>query len=415
VTTTGSGGSAPGARLTRIETIRTAIQPNVTIVAVEDADGVVGLGETFYGASSVEAYIHDVAAPLLAESALSSPAEVARVLSGYVGYVGSGSEVRGNSAIDIALWDLGARRAGLPLREYLGGHTGAPALRSMRTYNTCAGNRYVNAQSRQASSNWGIDQREPGDRYEDLWAFLHEPGRLALDLLAEGYPGMKVWPFDLAAELSGGSDTADLSFGLGVLDEIRAAVGDRLELYVELHSLWTPRGAERLLAELARFSPAWVEDPIRADRSAALSQLRADSDVRIAVGESLGAGVDAYRRLFDARAVDVAIIDLGWGGGITQGLEVSALAAGYGIPVAPHDCTGPISLATAAHFVTAIPNGHVQEVSRAFYHGWYRRIADGLPQIEGGIITPGADAGHGLTLRADFLSDPGTTRRVTVF
>jgi galactonate dehydratase len=396
------------ARLTRIETIRTTIQPNVTIVAIEDADGVVGLGETFYGASSVEAYIHDVAAPLLRESGSSSPAEVARVLAGYVGYSGSGTEVRGNSAIDIALWDMSARRAGVPLRGLLGG----PAESTMRTYNTCAGNRYVNAQSRQSSSNWGIEDHRPLGRYEDLWAFLHEPGRLARDLHDEGYMGMKVWPFDLAAEASGGSDTADLTFGLGVLDEIRDAVGDRMELYVELHSLWTPRGAERLIAELARFSPAWVEDPIRADHSAALATLRASSDVPIAVGESLGAGHDAYRPLFDSRAVDVAIVDLGWGGGITQGLAVAAVAAEYGIPVAPHDCTGPISLATAAHFVTAIPNGHIQEVSRAFYHGWYREVADGLPQIADGVIDSGTAAGHGITLRPDFLAAPGTTRRV---
>ena len=107
--------------LEAIETIRTGLQPNLTLVAVYDQDGNVGLGETFFGAGSVESYIHDVAAPLLAETAADTPTAAARALEPYVGFTGSGAEARANSAIDIALWDLLAKRASLPLFEVLGG------------------------------------------------------------------------------------------------------------------------------------------------------------------------------------------------------------------------------------------------------------------------------------------------------
>jgi len=406
--TTAAASRQFGSAVTAIETIRSTLQPNVTFVAVHDSEGNVGLGETFYGASSVEAHIHDVAGPILRTTHSHSPSAVAAALSGYVGYSGSGAEVRAQSAIDIALWDLLAKRAELPLRNLLGG----PVRDSIDVYNTCSGNSYVNAESRQSSSNWGIGVGgKPDAPYEDLWAFLNQPGRLAKELLDQGIRGMKVWPFDLVAELSGGSHTTDLSFGLGVLDEIRSSVGDAMDLYVELHSLWLPRGADRLFRELERFDPVWVEDPIRADHSEALSRLRDSTNVPIAVGENLGAGVNGYKRLFDARSVDVAIIDLGWGGGVTQGLKVASLAEQYGIPVAPHDCTGPVSLAVATHFVTAISNGFVQEISRAFYHGWYQEMAEGLPEVAEGRIRPGDSPGHGVTLRPDFLHSPATTVR----
>ncbi|GGK92801.1 mandelate racemase [Salinibacterium xinjiangense] len=396
-------------RITAVETIRTPLQSNVTFVAIHDDAGNTGLGETFYGSTSVEAYIHDVAVPLLREHrGPTSPAKTSRLLSGYVGYSGSGSEVRGNSAIDIALWDLLAKRAALPLRELLGG----PTRESISTYNTCAGNDYVNAQSRQSSSNWGIGLGS-GKRYEDLEAFLTRPGELAQELLGEGYTGMKVWPFDLAAEASAGDHKTSLDFGLHVLDEIRNAVGDAMDLYLELHSLWTLRGAGRLVKALEPFELAWIEDPLRADHSHALHSLKQSTNIPIAVGESIGGGLSPYRALLDTRSIDIAIVDLGWSGGITPGLKTASIAEQYGIPIAPHDCTGPVALAVATHFVTAIPNGYVQEVARAFYHGWYHDIADGLPVIADGAITPAKSAGHGVVLRDEFLSSPATIRRIS--
>ncbi|TQK17648.1 L-alanine-DL-glutamate epimerase-like enolase superfamily enzyme [Microbacterium sp. SLBN-154] len=401
-----SAGATPP--IVAIETIRTALQSNVVWVVLTSEDGHRGLGETFYGASAVEEYVHAQVAPVLLNEPMPSPQRVARVLSGYVGYAGSGVEVRGNSAIDIALWDLEARRASRPLRSLLGG----PFRDAVQVYNTCAGNRYVSVESRQSSSNWGLPQAGE-DRYEDLWRFLNEPGALAEDLRDEGYRGMKVWPFDLAAEASGGDHTADLRFGLSVLDEIRSAVGNEMELYVELHSLWQPAGAERLLRALERFDLTWAEDPLRADHHSALSSLRGKVGVPIAVGENLGAGFNGFGPLIASGGVDVAILDIGWSGGITAAIRTASLADQAGVPIAPHDCTGPVALAVAAHFVTSIPNGFVQEVARAFLHGWYGDVCIGTPVVSEGMIRPSDRMGHGVELTPGFLDSATTTRRVS--
>ncbi len=397
------------ARIARIDTVRSKLQPNVTHVVVTDTDGVSGLGETFYGATSVEAHLHDVIVPtLLAEQPDATPNAVSAVIEGYVGYSGSGTEVRARSALDIALWDIAAKRQNLPLRKLL-----SPAAGSIiDSYNTCSGMKYVNAESRQSSSNWGFsgNNRPPGD-FEDLWAFLNEPGRLARELVDAGFKGMKVWPFDLVAESSKGGVDADLSFGLSVLDAIRNEVGMEIDLYVELHSLWQPAAAHRLVAELERFSLYWVEDPIRADHVAHLAKLRSDATMPIACGENLGSGANGYAAMIEQQAVDVMILDLGWCGGLTDALPMITSSQNAGMSSAFHDCTGPVSLAVATEVSLASPNTAVQEVARAFWHGWYPNMATGYPKLVGGELRAGDAPGHGCELTPEFLKSADTAVR----
>lgn len=397
------------AKIAKIESVRSAIQPNVTHVVVTDTDGVTGLGETFYGASSVEAHLHDVIVPtLMAENPEATPAAVSAAIQGYVGYSGSGSEVRARSALDIALWDIAAKRAGVSLRMLL--RPDAPNV--MPTYNTCSGNKYVNAESRQSSSNWGFSGNvRPDGEHEDLWAFLNEPGRLARELLDAGYRGMKVWPFDLAAEATHGSENSDLRFGLSVLEAIREEVGMEMDLYLELHSLWQPKAAEKLAKELERFSLAWIEDPIRADHTEELAALRHVASMPVACGENLGSGANGYKQMIRQQAVDVMIMDLGWCGGITDALPLMRQSKDAGILTAFHDCTGPVSLAVATQVSLASENTKVQEVARAFWHSWYGQMASGYPELVGGDIHVSDAAGHGAVLLPEFIKSETTKVR----
>jgi hypothetical protein len=89
-------------KVTRVETLRLGEFPNLIWVRVHTDEGVSGLGETFFGAEAVEAYIHESVAPYLLGK---NPLQIdkhARALTPYVGYRAAGVEGRGNSAIDIA-------------------------------------------------------------------------------------------------------------------------------------------------------------------------------------------------------------------------------------------------------------------------------------------------------------------------
>jgi galactonate dehydratase len=120
-------------------------------VQVHTDEELVGLGETFFGAQAVEVYIHETASPYLLGKDPLHLDRHAKELCGYLGYKSSGAETRGNSAIDVALWDLFGKVSDQPVYQLLGG----PSRERIRTYNTCAGYRYVRDAPRQEVSNCG--------------------------------------------------------------------------------------------------------------------------------------------------------------------------------------------------------------------------------------------------------------------
>jgi galactonate dehydratase len=402
-------GSNPEAlvRIVALETLRPAVQPNLLLVQLHAEDGTTGLGEAFFGAAEVEAYLHETAAPVLLDAANPTPEGAARLLAPYVGYQGGGVETRGNGAVDLALWDLLGRRAGLPVVDLLGG-----AVRDrVRVYNTCAGPGYVRGSSRQVSENWGL--AAPG-RLEDLEAFLHRPAELAKELWAEGLRGMKVWPFDQAAERTGGTwiSQDDLEGGLAVVEAVRVATGPGMDLMVELHGLWNRPAATRILEALTPYRPCWVEDRLRPDAVEALGRLAAAVEVPVATGETC-VGRRGFLPLLEAGAVDVVTVDVGWTGGLTEARKVATLADAYGVPVAPHDCTGPVALAACVHLVLSQPNGLVQETVRAFLRTWYPELVSGLPAVEDGQVAAPTAPGLGVRLREGLGDRPDVGRRVT--
>jgi galactonate dehydratase len=397
-------------RIIALETLRPAIQPNVLLVQLHTDGGVAGLGEAFFDAGAVEAYLHDTAAPVLLGMEDPTPERAARLLAPYVGYQGGGVETRGNGAVDLALWDLLGKRAGLPVVDLLGG-----AVRDrIKVYNTCAGSGYVSTSSRQTSDNWGLTAAGGQRAYEDLEAFLDRPGELAKELWAEGLRGMKVWPFDRAAERTGGTDISqpDLERGVAVIEAIREAVGFQMDLMVELHGLWTRPAASRILQALTRYRPFWVEDPIRPDAVDALARLAAEVDVPIATGETC-VGRRGFLPLLQREAVDVVTVDVGWTGGLTEARKVATLADAYGVPVAPHDCTGPVAFATCVHLVLSQPNGLIQETVRAFLRTWYGELVTGLPVVQDGHIGLPREPGLGVRLREGLTERPDIPHRIT--
>jgi L-alanine-DL-glutamate epimerase-like enolase superfamily enzyme len=394
-------------RIAALETVRIAERPNLVWVRVETSEGLTGLGETFFGAAAVEAQVHEVIAPRVIGR---DPLQIDRLaadLAGYVGQRSAGAEMRSNSAFDIALWDIFGKATGLPVAQLLGGFT----RQSIRTYNTCAGTDYIRAAAGQETGNYGLGASAA---YDDLDAFLHRADDLAQSLLDEGITAMKIWPFDAAAEKSGGLsiDLSDLKAALVPFEKIRRAVGDRMEVMVEFHSLWHLAPAIRIARALAPYETFWHEDPIRMETLGDLRRYADASPAPVCASEKLATRA-GFRDLLETGAAGIVMLDLSWCGGISEARKIAAMAEAWNLPVAPHDCTGPVVLCASTHLSLNAPNAVVQESVRAFYRTWYRDIVTALPEVRDGMITVPPGPGLGLELNPDLDRAFTVTRRRT--
>jgi galactonate dehydratase len=381
-------------KITRLETLRLAEFPNLVWLRVHTDQGLVGVGETSYAAQSVEAYLHEYVAPrVLGRDPLEIEA-LHRALIGYLGWRGSGVETRAASAFDLALWDLYGKATQQPLYQLLGG----ASRQTIRTYNTCAGYRYIRAAGGQNTKNWGLDGKSQGP-YEDLDAFLHRADELAQSLLEQGITGMKIWPFDPHAEASDGLhiSSENLEKSLEPFRRIRKAVGNRMDIMVEFHSLWRLTAAQRIAQALAEFDTYWHEDPIRMDSLALLKQYAPHSKAPICASEIL-AGRWSFKDLLETGVAGIVMFDLAWCGGITEARRIAALADAWQLPVAPHDCTGPLVYAASVHFSIWAPNALIQESVRAFYTGWYNELVTHVPQPVKGYFGKPPGPGIGAEL-----------------
>ena len=381
-------------KITRVETIRLDEFTNLLWLRLHTDAGVIGLGETFFGVRAAEAYIHETAAPALIGRDPLQIERIARDLTPYIGFAGTGAETRGRSAIDIALWDLWGRATEQPVYQLLGGLTHD----KIRIYNTCAGYRYVRSRPNWGLDDWGTGGETEGP-YEDLEAFLNDAGALAESLLAEGITGMKIWPFDFAAKASGGYyiSNADLDTALEPFRKIRAAVGDEMDIMVELHSLWRFPAAIKIAEALEEFDPFWFEDPIRMDSIDAVAEFAAATNVPVCASETLGARWE-HHRILETGAAGIIMPDLTWCGGISEAKKIASLAETFHRPIAPHDCSGPVALMACIHLCLNVPNALIQETVRAFYSGWYKELVTTLPKIEKGHVYPPEGPGLGTDI-----------------
>ena len=204
----------------------------------------------------------------------------------------SGVATQALAAIDIALHDLKAKRAGLPLAKLLGAHRD-----SVRAYNTSGG--FLNAS------------------IQDVLA-------RAAQSIEEGIGGVKI-----KVGLPDGEED------LGRVRAVREYLGDDIPLMVDANQQWDRTTALRMGRRLEEFDLTWIEEPLDAYDAEGHADLARALDTPIATGEML-ASVAEHERLIAARACDILQPDAPRIGGITQFLRLMTLADQAGLDVAPH-------------------------------------------------------------------------------
>jgi L-alanine-DL-glutamate epimerase-like enolase superfamily enzyme len=250
--------------------------------------------------------------------------------------------------------------------------------------------------------------------YEDLEAFLHRADELAHSLMEEGITAMKIWPFDFAAEKSMGTyiSPSDLSKAFEPFYKIRKAVGESMDIMVECHSLWNLPVAIQISRTLEPFKPYWIEDPVKVNSIENLAEFRQRTKIPVTASETLATRW-GYKDLFEARATDFVMPDISWVGGISEAKKIATMAEAYELPIAPHDCTGPVAFMAATHLSLNAPNAVFQESVRALYTGWYKEVVTNLPEVKKGMVSVSDAPGLGLDLLPDLAKRKDAVVRVT--
>jgi galactonate dehydratase len=156
---------------------------------------------------------------------------------------------------------------------------------------------------------------------------------------------------------------AQLRESIAVVGAVRAAVGDDVDLLLELHGRLNPATAIQLARELAPFKPMFFEEPIPPYNLDAMAYVREHSPIPLATGERIYTKF-GWRDALARKVADIIQPDLGKCGGIWEMKKIAAMAEAEYTMVAPHNPLGPIGSVATLHLSASLPNFQIQEIVR---------------------------------------------------
>jgi galactonate dehydratase len=240
------------------------------------------------------------------------------------------------SGIEQACWDIWGKSLGVPVYALLGG-----AVRdSIRMYDHLGGG--------EMTALYLQDQPE-------------RMAERARESVAAGYTALKALVVPITEPLD---RHAPLRQAERCMAAIRDAVGDDVDVMVDLHGRTTPAMAIQYGHVLAPYRPYFLEEPCPPENVAGMAQVARSLSIPIATGERLVTRF-AFRELFEQGACAVIQPDLCHCGGLWEARKIAAMAEAYYVSIAPHNPLGPIATAASVHFGFATPNFIIQEAIRA--------------------------------------------------
>ena len=328
------------------------------VVGVRSSEGAIGYGEAWcnFPAPAAEyraRLILSVLAPLMVgrpwpgpEAVFEHLSSVTRVVAIQSGEPGPFSQAV--AGIDIALWDMAARRAGAPLWILLGGGRRGG---SVPAYASGIGPGGVVSQVRDAA----------------------EAGHRAFKL-----------------KVGFGEET-----DLANLEALRRELGPDAPIAVDANQAWSPEEAAEWSRTLEAYGPIWLEEPIRADHPDPVwMELAAASPIPLAGGENLG-GEGEFRRAIGAGALAVIQPDVTKWGGISGCLPVAREILGAGRRFCPHHLGGGIGLMASAHLLAAAGGDGLLEVDSK-PNPLREGLARPFPPLADGRLTLSEEPGLGV-------------------
>jgi L-alanine-DL-glutamate epimerase-like enolase superfamily enzyme len=282
------------------------------------------------------------------------------------------------TAVNIAQWDILGKASGMPVYKLLGGK----AQEKLLVYNTMNG--------------WTINGMREHDAPEKIVEFL----------LKRGIKGIKLYPYDRgpvnALARHGGTfiSQAELKQSLDPVQRIRKAVGDEMEIALDLSSRWNLPCSLQIAHSLEPYGIMYLEDTMLPDNITALATLARETSIPICISERLATRF-RFREMFEARAGDVLMYDVTWCGGISEAKKISDMADTYKIPTSPHTGGGPVLWYSSIHTATSLTNFFIMESVYHLYNDVYPHFLKNVPAPVDGYVTAPEAPGLGIEVREE--------------
>lgn len=326
------------------------------IVRVRTDAGITGYGEAHPGRSpgAITSLIHGTIAPMLvgmqATDVVGAWQRVHRMQLSSHG-LGAGAALA-LSGIDMALWDIRGKAAGMPLYELLGG-----TRRRLPAY---AGGIALGYQPKESLA-------------EEAQGYIER-----------GYKALKLRLGDGASN--------DIERAL----HVRKVLGDGVDILSDANTVYTMADARRVLPVLADIRAGWLEEPFACNDFASYREAAKITPlVPIAAGENHYTRFE-FAQLLEAGAVQVWQPDLSKCGGITEGVRIAAIASAWRIPVHPHSSATGLNHAATLHFMAATENSGYFEACVSKYNPFRDMFGTVFEIGRDGCVEPPSGPGLGV-------------------
>ncbi len=363
-------------KITRIEThvCHARMRNWVFVKVLTDQDGLFGWGEATleWHTRSVVGAIEDLATLVVGQD----PTRVEylwQMMFRQHFWHGSGI-VRATAiaGIDLALWDILGKVAGLPCARLWGG----PVRDHVRTY-----------------CHLG------GGNMEDFYETPTEDARRFADLarraVADGFTAFKAMAVPPTMPVEG---QRPVRAAVNLVAAMRDAVGDGTDIMVDCHARPSPAMGMKFATALEPFGLYFLEEPCWPESVDGLAAINAAVATPIATGERV-TSLAAFRDLFAARACEICQVDITHCGGLTEARRVAALAEAHRIALAPHNPQGPVSTAASLEFGFSQPSYIVCETVHADVPWRQDVVEEGFTvERQGRLVRPNTRPGLGITI-----------------
>jgi len=375
-------------KITHVKTAAVRANFEWILVRVLTDEGLVGLGECYWGAG-VETVARHLERLLVGEDPHNVDWLYQKMIRGMSG-AGStgGTVVAAISGVELALWDLKGQALNTPIYNLLGGKH----RERIRMYADCGqgdeptAESWVEKAAAAVAKGFGaikfdVDRIDP-QRFAD--PFHVGVGKASL-LAAKQQARLSNREIDLIVRLAGA---------------VREAIGPDVDLALDCHWNYNTRDAITLARELAGLKLMWLEDPTPPDNVDALKRVTDSSPVPICSGENHYTR-HGLRRMITTQAVDVLQPDIPKAGGLLEAKKIADLADIYYIPLAGHNVCSPVGTVASCHACASMRNFAVMEFHALGVPWWDDLVMGEGPLIRDGHIELPAAAGLGVELNED--------------